>query len=180
MYKLIDDAFTWTVASLFRWLSFRTDFQKSLKRPTRWSLSTNASRKKWTPCKKRKTYVQFVLLIPTFVKLVICYMCIFHKSIPQYMQSDLFYRWYQLLCVKTRALCVMLQSCGVKCLTWQILLAFECWKLLFKILHNLSIILSHLFTHFLSVSLCSACGQKETHWKKQSRSYIVSRLKKDS
>lgn len=41
-----------------RWLNFRTGCLKSLKRPTRWSLSTNVSKRKSTPSRKKRTYVE--------------------------------------------------------------------------------------------------------------------------
>lgn len=51
--------FSSTALSLHRWLNFRTGCLKSLKRQTRWSLSTNASKRKSTLYKKKKMYVQF-------------------------------------------------------------------------------------------------------------------------
>lgn len=39
---------------LHRWSSFRTDCRKSRKRLTRWSLSTNVSKRRWTRYKKKK------------------------------------------------------------------------------------------------------------------------------
>lgn len=44
-----------------RWWNSRTGCLRSPKRPTRWSLSTSESKRKWTLCRRRKTYVDIAL-----------------------------------------------------------------------------------------------------------------------